>query len=119
MGVQIGAQHGAHAEYVNSVQTMAMIVLKRLTKPWLNNDFLYRYTPTYQLQQKCLRVLHGFTDNVIHTRRQELARKSSEDDTDPKNKRKAFLDLLIASSIDGKPLEDWEIREETDTFMFE
>lgn len=36
-----------------------------------------------------------------------------------KKKRLAFLDLLIASSEDGKLLSDDDLQEEVNTFMFE
>jgi cytochrome P450 family 4 len=72
-------------------------------------------------EQTILKVLHGFTDSVIKTRREELsAKKLGENLNDSGIKRKlALLDLLLQATIDGQPLNDMDIREEVDTFMFE
>jgi cytochrome P450 family 4 len=77
-------------------------------------------------QTELLKILHGFTDNVILSRRKELIKlsetqnseKHDEDDIGVKRKM-AFLDILLQSTIDGKPLTNLDIREEVDTFMFE
>lgn len=94
-------------------------------------DFLLRYPLFYNLSKlqkheaAALEVLHGFTDNVIRKRRQELSDvkmdndETSNDDDDGVRKKHAFLDVLLRSTIDGKALNDLQIREEVDTFLFE
>lgn len=69
-------------------------------------------------------ILHGFTDNVIRQRKQKREEQQEKDpnNNEPKDtersKAKPFLDLMLDTKIDGRPMSDKEIRAETDTILF-
>lgn len=70
--------------------------------------------------------MHKFSNEIIAKRREYLLEKQSnesnesvaKDDDIGTNKKEVFLDILLQSTIDGRPLSNAEILEETDTFLF-
>lgn len=75
--------------------------------------------------------LHSFTRKVIRDRKAEILNRTStiryrrtengleEVENSEKDRRKAFLDLLLDHHIRTGELTEEDIREEVDTFMFE
>ncbi|EDW06073.2 uncharacterized protein Dmoj_GI16116, isoform B [Drosophila mojavensis] len=124
MGVSTNAQTNADSDYVRAVKTISMVLHKRMFNIFYRFNLTYMLTPLARAERRALKVLHSFTEKIIVQRRQELLRANSStqssDDTDVGAKRKmTFLDILLQSKIDDKPLTNADIREEVDTFMFE
>ncbi|XP_062538857.1 cytochrome P450 4c3, partial [Armigeres subalbatus] len=137
MGRLIHAQKNSDSEYVKAVYQIGAIVQNRQQKIWLQPDFIFKRTEDYRNHQRCLSILHEFSNRVIRERKEEIQRqkltnnnyKSAEAATSVdgnnnaeefgRKKRLAFLDLLIEASQDGTVLSNEDIREEVDTFMFE
>ena len=104
--------------------SMAKVLHLRMCDVKYRSDFFYSFTDLAKKERQILKTLHGFTDSVIVKRRAELlnqqANPSDEQNDDVGMKKKmALLDVLLQSTIDGKPLTNADIREEVDTFMFE
>lgn len=104
---------------------MSHVIHLRMFDFLLREDFIFKFSKLARKQNKALKILHSFTDKVIMDRRNELLKNNTNmptdqvvDDIGCKNKY-AFLDILLKSTINGKPLTNLEIREEVDTFMFE
>ncbi|XP_034489668.1 cytochrome P450 4d10 [Drosophila innubila] len=124
MGVSINAQTNVDSEYVRAVKTISMVLHKRMFNIFYRFELTYMLTPLAQAERRALSVLHNFTEKIIVQRREELlsngSKQQSDADMDVGAKRKmAFLDILLQSNIDDKPLTNLDIREEVDTFMFE
>jgi cytochrome P450 family 4 len=122
MGTKINAQENSESENVRSVKAMCTIVIERSFSLLQMFDLTYPLTKNYYVQKRALKVLHGHTNSVITKRRKELqnqpTKKMQNDEFVPKTK-KAFLDLMLDATVDGRPLTQKEIQEEVDTFMFE
>uniref|UniRef100_A0A182VQV2 Cytochrome P450 n=1 Tax=Anopheles minimus TaxID=112268 RepID=A0A182VQV2_9DIPT len=127
MGTTVDAQHNPDNQYVQNVKRMAVLVLLRTISIVGPYPLLYNvFHPNAWEQRRVIKQLHDFTDGVIRSRREQLAKEKSENvafDLTEENmyaKRKlTFLDLLLNVTVEGKPLSNLDIREEVDTFMFE
>nr|QGY64108.1 cytochrome P450 4DV2 [Sitophilus zeamais] len=124
MGVSVKSQENQNKEYVDGVKNLLSSILDRSFSLWKVNPYLFPLTSDYWYQRRIVKSLHRFTDTVIENRVKSLqgkTEKNVEKDVDDVGKKKklAFLDLLLNSTIDGKPLTKEDIREEVDTFMFE
>ncbi|XP_012064252.1 PREDICTED: cytochrome P450 4C1-like [Atta cephalotes] len=134
MGISLKEMNLDQQRYRDAVYKMNQIIIYRMMRQWLRNDWIFSLTPKGREQVKILKILHGFTKKIIaerkvyhkYTNGQYLKNFGEEaivetDDVDNIKKRKkrlAMLDLLILASQENL-LTDLDIREEVDTFMFE
>ncbi|XP_037933996.1 probable cytochrome P450 4d14 [Teleopsis dalmanni] len=129
MGVKINAQMNPDFPYAKAVTDVAQIVATRVIKGNQRFDIPFMITAphiAYRLKKQ-IALMHDFTDTVIKDRRVALEKSIAEGSNTPLDviddvgvkKRMAFLDVLLQSTVDGKPLSNADIREEVDTFMFE
>uniref|UniRef100_A0A8C6LMU4 Cytochrome P450 4V2 n=1 Tax=Nothobranchius furzeri TaxID=105023 RepID=A0A8C6LMU4_NOTFU len=121
MGKKIYAQRDSESEYVKSVYKMSDIVSHRQRTPWFWPDFAYYHFGKGKEHDKNLKILHSFTQKVIHERSESMSYRNSASDSDlGRKKRQAFLDMLLKTTDDsGNKLSHQDIQEEVDTFMFE
>ncbi|XP_037029638.1 cytochrome P450 4d1-like [Bradysia coprophila] len=123
MGTSLNAQSGDSA-YATAVKDIANSMVTRFFNVLLRLDVIWGLSPQHRMQRNILKVLHQFTENVIKERRSKLDGLVNNNSVESINdvgikQKKAFIDILLNSTIDGKPLSDIDIREEVDTFMFE
>ncbi|XP_076252737.1 cytochrome P450 4d2-like [Rhynchophorus ferrugineus] len=122
MGVSVKSQEGQNQQYVVAVKDILSSILDRSFSLIKSNPYLFPFTPDYWYQKRLVKILHSFTNNVIESRLKSLQENggvAKEVDEMGKKRKLAFLDLLLSSTVDGKPLSKEDIREEVDTFMFE
>ncbi|XP_067650787.1 cytochrome P450 4F4-like [Haliotis asinina] len=112
----IGTKH----PYVNAVNTLSHLATDRFFKPWLHNKWVYMLTPSGRQFQKCCDLVHSVAEDIIENRRRALLSHSVEQDVVKRRRCMDFLDILLtARDDDGEGLTPQEIRDETDTFLFE
>ncbi|VEN55079.1 unnamed protein product [Callosobruchus maculatus] len=118
MGVSVNAQEVEDSQYVKNVKFLCRRINERATTFYERPDLLYRLSPNYYREKKAVKQIHNFTYSVIDSRIKTL-QNSTNDQNNTEGKAVPFLDMLLKSTVDGRPLTREEIREEVDTFMFE
>lgn len=130
MGKKINAQEQSSSDYVKAIYRMSETSQHRQLRPWLHPDICWDLSPSGREEARNLKILHGFTKKVIQEKKQmrkENSSKSIEKIEENKEdeyiyggkQRQAFLDLLLDAQDTDPTLTDENVREETDTFMFE
>ncbi|XP_059138467.1 cytochrome P450 4F2-like [Physella acuta] len=107
---------GLSHPYVEAVDSIVALIVRRFFRPWLHNDFIYFLTSEgRRFKQKC-NFVHGVADFIIKSRREKL---KTEDPTDTEGKRHMdLLDILLtATDEDGVGMTDVEIRDEVNSFL--
>eukprot|EP00099_Drosophila_melanogaster_P011879 NP_001286196.1 cytochrome P450-4e2, isoform B [Drosophila melanogaster] len=121
MGVSINAMENRSSSIVQAFKDMCYNINMRAFHPLKRNELLYRLAPDYPAYSRTLKTLQDFTNEIIAKRIE--AHKSGAVSTNAGDeftrKKMAFLDTLLSSTIDGRPLNSKELYEEVSTFMFE
>lgn len=103
----------------------------RLSATWRQSNLLYAifgYKEKKEMKE-CIRIMHKFTNEIIAKRRKYLLNqmkpneriqgneKDGGDNDVGMTKKMVFLDIFLQSTIDGRPLTNDEILEETETIL--
>ncbi|XP_065171869.1 probable cytochrome P450 4d14 [Atheta coriaria] len=133
MGTSMNSQLNDQSDYVWATKFMTANIYDHIVNPITYLKATYIFTPAYWKERKALKILKEYTMSLIKSRREALSKENKStlinnnadvetyinDEDFGIKKKTAFLDLLLQTTIDGKPLSDEDIMEEVDTFMFE
>ncbi|XP_017075023.2 cytochrome P450 4e3 [Drosophila eugracilis] len=121
MGVPINAMQERDSSIVQAFRDMCYNINMRAFHPFKRSHRVFSLSPEFAAYQRTLKTLQDFTYDIIEKRVVALQNgnsKKEEHNLLPR-KKMAFLDTLLSSTIDGRPLTRQEIYEEVSTFMFE
>ncbi|CAB3396826.1 unnamed protein product [Caenorhabditis bovis] len=125
MGAVVNSQIGSNNEYVDAVGRISELIWNYERLPWLWLKPIWYGTGLGFEFDRLVKLTNDFTRKVIVRRKADFDEKifdnAYNDDDDQeygRTKKLAFLDFLLKMQKEGK-LNDEDIREEVDTFMFE
>ncbi|CAH1639816.1 unnamed protein product [Spodoptera littoralis] len=129
MGTQLRDDNSTARSYKQAIYDIGSVFFDRFVRVYLYPDLIFNLSPLGKKQNKHLKVVHSFTENVIEQRREYIEKNGIDineqieaDDDDSyvykKKKKTAMLDLLLSAQKEGH-IDKIGVQEEVDTFMFE
>ena len=127
MNVRINAQNGGDNGYLEDVGAASSLILRRILTPWYApwflNGWLFEVSALGRETRAVLGRLHEFTGRIIRQRREERSAENNSGrarNGGGEHHQEVFLDLLMGMrDEEGNPLDDQDIQNEVDTFVFE
>lgn len=89
---------------------MTQLITGRMYNVLMTIPLFYRFTNQFSVETNALKIIHSFSQKAVSLRRQQ------GEPINPKDEM--YLDVLLKSTIDGRPLDDNDLREEIDTLIF-
>lgn len=105
--------------YKNAVYRMSDVCYQRFSKPWTWIQQIFDLSSLRKIERESLKTLHQFTDSIIQKRSENFEVFDENLDSMSIRKKLPLLDILINAKIKHGSINNNEIREEVDTFMFE
>uniref|UniRef100_UPI0037E94A42 cytochrome P450 4F3 n=1 Tax=Semicossyphus pulcher TaxID=241346 RepID=UPI0037E94A42 len=106
------------SEYVSAIVELSDLIIDRRQKILHHWDWIYWKTRQGKQFKKALHIVHSFTREVVQKRRALISQQRATQ-TDPPQRRKDFVDIILLSKDeDGQGLTNEEIEAEANTFMF-
>lgn len=121
MGTTLDDLNSEAKIYKDSIYAIGPVLLQRMVRPWLWNDWIYIFTINGLKERKLVKTLHKITNNIIAKRSENFKPFLNENNADDLSKKKVIplLDILLNAKFLYGNIDDEGIREEVDTFMFE
>ncbi|XP_019772616.2 cytochrome P450 4c3 isoform X1 [Dendroctonus ponderosae] len=106
-------------DYKNAVSRISDVFYLRFSKPWTWIQPIFDLSSLRKIERQSLETLHQFTNFIIEKRSENF--KTFDENLDDMciRKKLPLLDILINAKIKHGTINNDEIREEVDTFMFE
>ncbi|XP_023218009.1 cytochrome P450 4C1-like [Centruroides sculpturatus] len=128
MGVRFNTQDRSHSDYGVAINDITSAVIQWFTKPWYWFSPIFNLSPLGKKFYKDIHTIHEFDRKVIREKKHKMIEELKDNQTIDNfregnevtgvKKRRAFLDLLLYHHLTDKSLNEEDIREEVDTFMF-
>ncbi|KAG5876290.1 hypothetical protein JTB14_032517 [Gonioctena quinquepunctata] len=108
-------------KYVTGLRKMNHLYFDRAVKPWWYfPQIYYTFSTNGREEKEIVDTLHKFTNDIISDKSKNFdkVQVEHEDYNYAKNKKLAFLDILLNAKINKGIIDNEGIRDEVNTFMF-